>query len=530
MNDWLLQHPKRRKEMADELIDSECGLDEPETWGDWEEDDQNEQVLCLFCKQQFKMGDVFFLHLLKQHQFDLKEHLTTFSLDTYGMVQFINYLRSCTLKGFSVEQIVEKLAKEGPSVFQQEEFLKPVLRDDPLLYAFDSDDEDENDIDETDTEETVEKQLAAPKQSQKQKSTVSLEQENAALKEQLLKYAEMVKHLVAADDETLPGVVPADNDTYYFDSYSHVGIHREMITDRVRTDGYRNAILNNPHLFKDKVVLDVGCGTGILSMFAAQAGAKQVIGIDCSEMGTIAKQIVKDNGFENTITILRGKVEELELPVDKVDVIISEWMGYCLLYESMLDTVLFARDKWLVQEGYLFPDKCSMFLQAAQDIQKRFSFWDQVYGFNMKAIKPKISVRDGFIEVVDSKAIISNRYCVKEIDIDVVTYDELDFESNFVLQIEQDSSLDGFVASFDIGFVRHCTKPEYFTTGVESAPTHWQQVFFHLEKPFKVKKGDQVNGTWWIRRNAENPRFMDVEIEYQMNANGECIKQKFRIH
>ncbi len=48
------------------------------------------------------------------------------------------------------------------------------------------------------------------------------------------------------------------------------------------------------------------------------------------------------------ITVLKGKVEEVELPVDKVDVIISEWMGYCLLYESMLQSVIFARDKWLV--------------------------------------------------------------------------------------------------------------------------------------------------------------------------------------
>ena len=43
-----------------------------------------------------------------------------------------------------------------------------------------------------------------------------------------------------------------------------------------------------------------------------------------------------------------GKVEEVTLPVDQVDVIVSEWMGYCLFYESMLDTVIFARNKWLV--------------------------------------------------------------------------------------------------------------------------------------------------------------------------------------
>ena len=48
------------------------------------------------------------------------------------------------------------------------------------------------------------------------------------------------------------------------------------------------------------------------------------------------------------VTIIKGKVEEVELPVDGVDIIISEWMGYCLFYESMLNTVIYARDKWLV--------------------------------------------------------------------------------------------------------------------------------------------------------------------------------------
>lgn len=54
----------------------------------------------------------------------------------------------------------------------------------------------------------------------------------------------------------------------------------------------------------------------------------------------------------SVITVLKGKIEEIELPVSQVDIIISEWMGYFLVYENMLNTVLYARDKWLVSLTY----------------------------------------------------------------------------------------------------------------------------------------------------------------------------------
>jgi type I protein arginine methyltransferase len=75
-----------------------------------------------------------------------------------------------------------------------------------------------------------------------------------------------------------------DND-YYFDSYSHFNIHEEMLKDQIRTRCYMNSMVKNPHLFKDKIVLDVGCGTSILSIFAAKAGAKHVYGVDNANIG-----------------------------------------------------------------------------------------------------------------------------------------------------------------------------------------------------------------------------------------------------
>jgi protein arginine N-methyltransferase 1 len=144
----------------------------------------------------------------------------------------------------------------------------------------------------------------------------------------------------------------------YFDSYSHYYIHEEMIKDKIRTKSYEMAIISNQDILRGKIVLDIGCGTGILSIFAARAGAKHVYAIDNAEIAEYAKFIIKNNNLSDKITVIKGKVEEIELPVPYVDVIISEWMGYFLLYESMLDTVLYARDKWLIkQNGIIMPDK-----------------------------------------------------------------------------------------------------------------------------------------------------------------------------
>lgn len=154
---------------------------------------------------------------------------------------------------------------------------------------------------------------------------------------------------------------------YYFNSYAHFGIHEEMLKDAVRTGAYQTAIQDNAHLFKNKIVLDVGAGTGVLSMFAAKAGAKHVYAIECSEIVHVARKIVAHNKLDGVITMIQAKAEEAVLPVDKVDIIISEWMGYFLLYESMLDTVIFCRDKWLAPSGLIFPDKATLHLAGLED-------------------------------------------------------------------------------------------------------------------------------------------------------------------
>lgn len=80
-----------------------------------------------------------------------------------------------------------------------------------------------------------------------------------------------------------------------------------------------------------------------------------------------AEEIIKKNNLSHKITVIKGKMEEIVLPVPQVDIIISEWMGYFLLYESMLDSVLWARDKYLVKGGKMLPDRAIMYVAAIED-------------------------------------------------------------------------------------------------------------------------------------------------------------------
>lgn len=107
--------------------------------------------------------------------------------------------------------------------------------------------------------------------------------------------------------------------------------------------------------------------TALSSRFAVKAGAKHVVGVDMSTIIFKAREIVAANGMADKITLIQGKMEEIEIPFPKVDIIISEWMGYFLLYESMLDTVLYARDRYLAQDGLIFPDKATIFVAGIED-------------------------------------------------------------------------------------------------------------------------------------------------------------------
>ncbi|XP_061950573.1 protein arginine N-methyltransferase 1.1-like isoform X1 [Populus nigra] len=313
---------------------------------------------------------------------------------------------------------------------------------------------------------------------------------------------------------------------YYFDSYSHFGIHEEMLKDVVRTKTYQNVIYQNKFLFKDKVVLDVGAGTGILSLFCAKAGAAHVYAVECSHMANMAKEIVESNGYSNVITVLKGKIEEIELPVAKVDIIISEWMGYFLLFENMLNSVLYTRDKWLVNDGIVLPDKTSLYLTAIEDAEykeDKIEFWNNVYGFDMTCIK-KQAMGEPLVDTVDQNQIVTNCQKLKTMDISKMVSGDTSFTAPFKLVAERDDFIHALVAYFDVSFTK-CHKLTGFSTGPRSRATHWKQTVLYLEDVLTICQGEALSGSMTVAPNKKNPRDIDIMIKYSLNGR-RCVASR----
>ncbi|KAF2019639.1 arginine n-methyltransferas-like protein [Aaosphaeria arxii CBS 175.79] len=311
----------------------------------------------------------------------------------------------------------------------------------------------------------------------------------------------------------------AHSEAHYFNSYNHHGIHEEMLKDEVRTKSYRDAIYQNGHLFKDKVVLDVGCGTSILSMFAVRAGAKHVIGVDMSTIIDKAKEIVERNGMSDKITLLQGKMEEVVLPFDKVDIIISEWMGYFLLYESMMDTVLYARDKYLAKDGLIFPDKATIFMAGIEDgdyKEEKIGFWDNVWGFDYTPLK-ETAMTEPLVDTVDIKAVVTDPAHIITFDLYTVQVKDLAFSQEYSINVRRSDFVHALIAWFDIEFSA-CHKPIRFSTGPHTKYTHWKQTVFYLKDVLTCEEGETITGTLVNKPSEKNHRDLDISISYKLNT------------
>jgi len=146
--------------------------------------------------------------------------------------------------------------------------------------------------------------------------------------------------------------------------YAELEVHRTMIRDRVRTEAFRRAI--ESVVRPGDIVLDVGAGSGILSLFAARAGAARVYAVERTTVAVVAQGLAAANGVAEIVRVIHGDVMDVELP-GPVDVIVSEWLGGFGIDEGMLVPVIAARDRWLKPGGIMIPGSVTAWTALVHD-------------------------------------------------------------------------------------------------------------------------------------------------------------------
>ncbi|KRY72277.1 Protein arginine N-methyltransferase 6 [Trichinella pseudospiralis] len=315
----------------------------------------------------------------------------------------------------------------------------------------------------------------------------------------------------------------ADDDESYFESYSDPQCHLHMILDTRRTKAYQEALQRNSNFISGKV--DLAVISGILSLFACQAGAKLVHAVEASDIVNHMRRIISDNNVVDKVQVHNVPVEKLQLQ-GSVDCIVSEWMGYGLMTEWMLPSVIAARNRWLHKDGLMFPERVRMFIipvgQTQFIISRAESWYDvmKLYGVDMdRMVHQEYENMIGKMVCHDITPEEVMGIQAKLFEIDLRTVQEEDLQSlkgKFSCECIGRGDVFGFCIWFNALFP---AQVELDTAPFE-APTHWLQTVLYV-KPFQVEQSDVIQGSIEFKRNAEENRCMCVDLQYSSNGHSE---------
>ena len=526
--------------------------EEEERWSDWEESEGEGGgmetgggflPLCVPSTSSADDGTLFgtareaFEYDSENHGFDVRRVVRDLGIGFYDAMKLVNYVRRTVSGGGAVTE--SALVDGTDGAWRDDQNLIPFLENDRLLLELD---------------EALELDLDAggladgPSRDEDPGAARvrALEEENEDLKRTVAELRASLKMAGAflaqdagesVDKESASKQKNVKIDQSYFDSYAGFGIHCEMLSDRPRMEAYRGAIERNASsLVRGKDVLDVGCGTGILSMISARAGAERVCAVDGSAaIAETAREIVEENHLTPKIDVRSGLIEAPgTLPEGYAcDVIVSEWMGYCLLYESMLLSVLHARDKYLREGGCVLPDLARIMVAGCDRSVVSAKFWDDVEGFSMRTVARKVLEGEmrakAHVMEVPGDSLVTTTALVSELDLCSVTPEKAKaFTSEFEVRREEEggageTEVAALVVWFDTIFSeRFCPVEEVTLTTSPRAPqTHWAQTLLTLPEAVALGADEALKCRLAFDQHSEDYRGLDIVLEYGKERNAD---------
>ena len=271
-------------------------------------------------------------------------------------------------------------------------------------------------------------------------------------------------------------------------SLGELSEHRLYWADSVKVDRYRRALaqLVTPR----SVVLDLGCGTGLLGLLAVQLGARHVYAVDSGSILALAKQIADANGAGDRITHIRAMSTAVELP-EQVDIVVADQLGGLGYEPGVLAYYADARQRLLKPGGAFVPDRLRMLIAPVQcaEMTTEVDFWNtRPEGFDVSAAAAYVS-NDVHSPKLDSGDLLASPIVAHE----QPTWVNESFILDGSFTIERDGSLQAIAGMFEAvmaGDVLMSNNPR----SADHMQHRWNSLY-PLPEPVRVRAGDTVATT-----------------------------------
>ena len=283
--------------------------------------------------------------------------------------------------------------------------------------------------------------------------------------------------------------------------YAH---YHGMLSDRVRLEAYRAAI--QATVKPGDVVVDLGAGTGILGLWALQAGASKVYAIEESNAIDLAVEIAKANGLDGQIEFINDNSMNVTLP-EKANVLVSETLGSFGIDENTLAFTGDARDRFLEAGGALIPRWLDLYAAPFDDagIYDKIDFWRHIPGIDFAPAFDVFS-RKLMVEEVGADSLLGLPSAIAAIDLTAPL--ETVFERRLYMQIDRPGTIHGVAGWFRATLADGVD----IITSPRDPSTHWKQAVLPFREPIDVIKGDVLD--WSMRLEAKGPQSDDTQISY----------------
>jgi precorrin-6B methylase 2 len=273
--------------------------------------------------------------------------------------------------------------------------------------------------------------------------------------------------------------------------YARLSMHRWMLGDAVRNEAYRIAIAKVVR--PGDRVLDMGAGSGVLSIFAAQAGAAKVYAVERTAISEVAEEIIASNGFSDRIEVMRADLEDVELS-GPVDVIMSEWMGGIGIDENMLAPLVIARERWLRPGGTIIPARVTAFLAPMwiREIDAELAHWQtKPHGVDFSVIAARTANETVMAQwPVTTDDLLAPPQAMWSHDAHTCSLAVAD--NSFISDRTFIAARAGRFSALAAWFDAELCEGVHLTNAVGAPETHWGRFMLPLTRTIDVREGDTI--------------------------------------